>query len=940
MVFRHCPQEREALILSKRSIALTAFTLLAVMLGWFALAPDDVEGVVPEPGPGTEDEAPHKDDDIEGSSNSVEPVPTSPYGAGTTQQDSSTTIKGLVVSGQAQPVAGAVIELSEWPASESTQAEHPTAHSDMDGIFSITPLGRPHGISLTVIATGYLPATVRGVNAGEYVRIELHKGGTLRGEVTNGVEGVAGAQIRWIHSHVDRRIVRDTTSDQKGLFEFQSVALRGFLSVQAEGYSPVCLEVADADDEIVQIRLHRAGSLKGKVVDGESREAIEGAVVEAWMYRLPGSDGRGKIISPTQLLKRARTAGDGRFPLPILAAETNARIAVWVQSKGYAPIWHELRSHEKFVTLSLFKGTVITGKVIDTKGKPVANCIVRANSSIAPLCSAREGVSFRCLNDSRIGRSGLFGPIARDVAPFSSSHIAITDDDGRYRIGSVACGTGSAAVLTWPGWAEELAVTQVATVPATTMPPIVLPDAYTATARGKVLSAEGRTPITGAIVECAGVTAITDEQGRYGLVLPEWTARIDSKLWLRVRSRGYMTHDRAYSRRDLSDTEIVTELRRANPVDGRVVDAHGAPVPAAHVMFFSGGNESATEVAAVEVLTAVSGEGPGRNYVKQVAYARTNAAGEFMCNNVPDVAFAFVRYPNRFDGPFSSQLVRCTATRPSGSPLILRLRHLNLGAAHKCSLLVHLSAQGPQLDRKLVVESAGVEIAEQHVRAAEAEFHDLPTGKVTVVLCASGAPQVRVDTTLEPGNNELRIRIPSGIRIEGSVVTPNGPLGGLSVVVVLSDRSDRMVATSRVTPEGRYQFNGIAPGEYELEIGGREYSSNVLSPWHSPVATERPVSLTVREGDSLLHRTIPVVTTMPTRCEIPITLLDRLGRQVEVRIRDASGHTWFAGRPERTKKSTARVSVRLPHGEYTAILVGSQGARRYPLSAGSAFLFE
>ncbi len=123
-----------------------------------------------------------------------------------------------------------------------------------------------------------------------FVSLELRPGGDVEGRVLalSTGEPLAGASVRYSMRTWDRErrndlMSRETGTDKKGRFLFESVSRRGYrLEAEAEGYTvgiPEPLDLTGESEKVFEIYLKEESAASGRVIDPEGRPAAGARVV-------------------------------------------------------------------------------------------------------------------------------------------------------------------------------------------------------------------------------------------------------------------------------------------------------------------------------------------------------------------------------------------------------------------------------------------------------------------------------------------------------------------------------------------------------------------------------------------------------------------------------------------------------------------------------------
>lgn len=122
----------------------------------------------------------------------------------------------------------------------------------------------------------------------------------------------------------------------------------------------------------------RSGGRAVVVVDRETKEAVSGANVDAYMASSRG------IATPGLVAPSALTGADGRAILP---APDDASLVVHVVARGYATGREYLAAGQGEVIVRLRRATSIAGRVLAGDGSPVSGIQLRAIADSDPMVS-------------------------------------------------------------------------------------------------------------------------------------------------------------------------------------------------------------------------------------------------------------------------------------------------------------------------------------------------------------------------------------------------------------------------------------------------------------------------------------------------------------------------------------------------------------------------
>jgi RNA polymerase sigma factor (sigma-70 family) len=239
------------------------------------------------------------------------------------------------------------------------------------------------------------------------------------------------------------------------------------------------------------------------------------------------------------ITQRGTTDKQGRFSLKLLRKETQTGRAVSLiaAADGFGLGWEELARNgkQREVTLRLVKDIPIRGRLVTTEGKPIPNAAVQVVGVMVPkdfddfLKAYQRGVRHL---DEGTGLRQLAGPLTKVI------NVPASDKDGRFQV--AGAGVGRLVVLEVKHAAMAQSIVPVVTREGLDIEPInkailqnlgarrdAVPLLYglsfeyvvepTRIIQGTVREAGSGKPVAGATVQTAGVTSVTDVEGRYRL---------------------------------------------------------------------------------------------------------------------------------------------------------------------------------------------------------------------------------------------------------------------------------------------------------------------------------------------------------------------------------------------------------------------------------------
>lgn len=304
---------------------------------------------------------------------------------------------GRVLDDKEQPVVEAEVKVVE---SAGGQSSLPPVKTDAEGRFEVADVPSPR-LDIEVAKEGYPPVNVRAIPVAEGTEpldlgiILLRRGLTISGQVVD-VEGepIIDAKIVAMPAAEDsqkslanRKLSsRPTQSDAKGTFILQGLLAeqRVFLTIEHPGYLGQVVEGVEVPIDVpLKVVMQRAARVSGRVED-PSGEPIVGAEV-----RLGGV---GRAAGTVGL----RTAGDdnalqtvsddqGQFDLPGVipgTVELEAVMEDFLPSEAQR-LEIERGAWTDDVVLVLRRGNVLTGRVTNGRGQPVAGARLTLGHTLA-----------------------------------------------------------------------------------------------------------------------------------------------------------------------------------------------------------------------------------------------------------------------------------------------------------------------------------------------------------------------------------------------------------------------------------------------------------------------------------------------------------------------------------------------------------------------------
>jgi RNA polymerase sigma-70 factor (ECF subfamily) len=447
--------------------------------------------------------------------------------------DIASSISGKVTDEMGRPVAGAAIEakpqeeaalkgtardvmgLLDWQEGKAV-LERARATSGPDGSFLVTSIAQAFHV-LWASHRDYLEGEPRMAPAGSSVVMILRRGAAITGRVVDG-EGrpIAGAVLSmtplplaevhrlfdWAKSEwepIDRDRKEGTTGED-GRFLLQGIQPASHeLTIKAEGRAPLLREVEAAADEIDlgDLALPDPRSIEGRVV-GPGARPVPGARVWAGLARRTVEPGNQIVPERPAALVETSTDAEGRFRLGGLPPGdfiVRAEMADCADA-----VAGSVAAGTSDLDLVLGPGITVHGKILDAAtGSPVEGAEVRMGFS-----------SFRTASSDGRGLFVVRGMPPEEATYGSSALRVLHPDYGTYAATVMVLGRGELAPL-------EIRLTSAAH-----------------DIEGDVKDAEGR-PVANAQVwlESSGAESGFTSPGDRTVSGPDGSFRLEEPSWFR-----------------------------------------------------------------------------------------------------------------------------------------------------------------------------------------------------------------------------------------------------------------------------------------------------------------------------------------------------------------------------------------------------------------------
>ena len=537
---------------------------------------------------------------------------------------------------------------------------------------------------------------------------------------------------------------------------------------------------------------------------------------------------------------------EGRFSVGVPAGTP---LSIRIVKAGYAsmlvPAPRQIAGADP-LRIEVPRGSVITGRAVDTSGEPAQRIVVRR-------VPASDDLAW-----SPVGPDGL---VWRDTLPGVSP-----DDRGEYRVGGLvagryvidAYGAGTAMTIGASGNVQFIASPfQVSSVtvdlqsgshaavnltlerhPSDSSPVDAAPNPRGSTIRGTVSSTDGA-PVAGATVTAGGAAggrnATTDAFGRFTVrgIGP-------GPLTVRATKRGYVASAPGQRGgvlpgqpltvepgRDLENLSIV--MPRTGVIGGMVVDEHGEPVQDAAVQLIRVRRQPTGALAGIREQGSyvqrsddrgqfrLTGLAPGDYAVMAWLPAETAAPAAAV-----RTAYVPAYYPDTPD--FASAAPIRIADGEIVPGLILTMRRVPVARVTG----VARTSQGLPVPGTVRLVSRHVVTIGPDIRVVrpgpngEFAFADIPPGEYLLRTLVESGPSAREFATssitvLDPDPQPVMIRTSLGSKLNGTIVLERGPnavlwgySAGSASLESLSSRGSVTSVGSAVSSGESFTLSGLA----------------------------------------------------------------------------------------------------------------------------------
>jgi hypothetical protein len=682
-----------------------------------------------------------------------------------------------------------------------------------------------------------------------------------------------------------------------------------------------------------EIRLEKGRLWRGRVVAAEESErgsqkpAATGTVCASGDFEL-------KPSGETSTWRRCSTIQLGEMFL--LAGLPSGALRIEAQVPGFLPLRATVDPLQQD-TLSVERGVVLAGRVLDRLGRPVSDAVAKSSegAEVSTDAEGRFAIAVPKLPVRLEVRALGFRQWIREVATADEIEIRLTPSEqvfgrliGERNISipeaTVWIETASSEgarrstqreiqthdgdfILDLPGPGTYALRLRARGFRDLRIPPFhvdehrvwplgVLGLTEGAGARGVVVDAADGAPVQGALIELVPAGPLILQSVLQGVAFSDTSNEAGEftvgglnigRYLVRVKRAGRAVDHRIV---DLAGLDIVdlgtVVLHTGGAVHGRLLDRHSHPRPELQVRLFDPAAEMlepyATATSDVEGRYRFPSIAPGR-YRIQVKGARLLLAQEI---EVP-AAESELELDLRVGGVHARGLVT-RGGRPVGGGMI-RLTS-TLDPSNKRGKIM-VNARGTQLAYGLPESSLVAQIDRQGSFVAD----DVPIGLVWAAYLGARGERI-VRSLIVPDEPEAVLSIElEGHLLKGRIVDGDSGLA-LAGFVQLSDVNGWSLPEVATEPDGWFQFEALAPGTYRLAARVSGYSAD--RPRDVSVNAETPFQeLKLHRGEAGNIK-IAFSRVDGSGAEgVPVTVFDPLGSLVASLTSQAFGERLFTGLP-------------------------------------------
>ncbi|MCZ6786523.1 MAG: carboxypeptidase-like regulatory domain-containing protein, partial [Planctomycetota bacterium] len=288
-------------------------------------------------------------------------------------------VEGRVFGPDGKPVAGASIGIGHSRASYDRQGA--VSRDDGSFVFPVAPAGdqilRTHKKGM---APDRRTITVPDEVVTHTIEVRLERGYSLSG-IIRGADGTPLPDAHVSAKKEKEYLPGRGITDGEGRFEMRDLpAGEVTLELFTTGYVRQTHDGVEVGRDDLLYAMERAATLAGRVVDG-----VTGEPIDTFTIRLSSASHEGKHVGYGATWAReghSFTGTDGYWTCDDEEFPAGTDVGVEAHAAGYAPTKHVgvtavIDPKKDASVIKLFRGTVVTGDVLDPDGRPVSGVTVK-----------------------------------------------------------------------------------------------------------------------------------------------------------------------------------------------------------------------------------------------------------------------------------------------------------------------------------------------------------------------------------------------------------------------------------------------------------------------------------------------------------------------------------------------------------------------------------
>jgi protocatechuate 3,4-dioxygenase beta subunit len=689
------------------------------------------------------------------------------------------------------------------------------AKSGEDGTFTIAHLQKKWE-EIEVRIDNRLASRANAKDLKAPLQFRLARGASLSGTVRDAKTQLplAGAEVRLV---TPRTIVStgdvSAISDAKGSYAITGINGADYdVMTSRPNYGAVNVSVHIASGQNVQKALYGTplGRISGTVVD-EDKKGITAAHIESRQV----SNDQAMMMGRMRFNDRQRptlSAPDGHF---LVRIDTESDVQLEAAKKGLpsarsSTLKVAAGERKSGVVITLPRGVAVTGRVLDSKGKPIAGVAVGASE-------ARPSG----------GPSNVRRMIINNIMRGNDEDVVKTSNDGTFSM-RVKEGTYDVG-FKHDGFAGKTLRAQQIGASSKPLEVTLEPG----------VEVSGRVTRGGAPVEGVNVIPIGGDSMLPVQTAPDGTFHITDlapgELMVAFSKREeFIQVNRAVS---APANDVNVDLPPGGRISGRVVDKSShSPVKAFEAGITpqrNGGGMMMVMPASMRSFTSDDGTFVLENVPVGGLTLSVNAPG-YVQARVPNLTLESGKALENVEVSMETG-VRVTGhiTGPDGTPAGGALVRLDAMAGNR------MQRGGGMNDPYTVADPNG-----------EYTLDNVEPGEKTLVFSRSGLISTSKTVTLSGDHQQVDAQLTSGVSSAGIVVNEGGTPVADAQVRAESPANPGFGRSARTDAGGAFSFDGLAPGRYEFVAQKNGYADAIVR--DVDITTGATVRLTLKSGGTIV----------------------------------------------------------------------------------------